>query len=93
MVKLNCLLIAPKGVCQPSSSHGVLSHAGSCMAAVPVPEPIPVAINFNPTVFAVAPHRVKSVVPTLTIMYSCPASNPPANTMLLDTVELTGGIG
>ncbi len=35
--------------------------------AVPVPEPAPVAVKDNPTVFDVAPIAVKSVVPTVVI--------------------------
>ena len=48
--------------------------------AVPVPDPLPVAINCTSTKFLLAPTAVKSVLPRLTIIYSFPFSKLPADT-------------
>jgi hypothetical protein len=49
--------------------------------ATPVPEPAPVAVNNTPTVLATAPIRVKSVEPTVLIVYCFVATNAPAVTL------------
>ena len=54
-----------------------------CWYAVPFPVPTPVAVKFNPTVFADAPINVKSVVPTTNIEYSTPTTKLPAVTVFL----------
>ena len=46
--------------------------------AVPVPDPIPVAVNVIPTVLLAAPIRVKFVVPRLVITYEVPTTKDPA---------------
>ncbi len=43
--------------------------------ATPVPDPTPVAVNNTPTVLATAPISVKSVVPTVLIVYDLPTVN------------------
>jgi hypothetical protein len=48
------------------------------MVAVPVPVPTPVAVNLIPTVLALAPIAVKSVVPTDIIVYWNPVIKNPA---------------
>ena len=47
--------------------------------ATPVPDPTPVAVNNTPTVLATAPISVKSVVPTVLIVYDLPDTNDPAD--------------
>ena len=39
--------------------------------------PVPVAVNSMPTVFALAPNAVKSVVPTVLILYLLPTTKLP----------------
>ena len=51
--------------------------------AVPSPVPAPLAVKYNPTVFADAPIKVKSVVPVVNILYSIPTTNAPAVTSTL----------
>ena len=51
------------------------------VVAVPLPLPTPVAVNTTPTVLLDAPIRVKSVVPTVNIVYSVPATNEPELTV------------
>ena len=46
--------------------------------AVPVPEPTPVAMKSSPTVLAVAPIRVKLVVPIVVMLYVVPIEKEPA---------------
>ena len=50
--------------------------AGFC--AVPVPVPAPVAVNVIPGVFDIAPIAVKSVVPTVIMVYLTPRPKLPA---------------
>ena len=44
-----------------------------------MPAPTPVAINVSPDVFEFAPIAVKSVVPTVSILYSLPTTKLPAD--------------
>ena len=58
----------------------VLSAAAEAAISIatPVPEPTPVAVNNTPTVLAIAPIAVKSVVPILLIVYCFVATKEPA---------------
>ena len=55
-----------------------ISTTAPFVSAVPVPMPTPVAVNTVPTTLSAEPTKVKSVVPTVLIVYVEPTTNAPA---------------
>ena len=56
--------------------------------ALPEPDPESLQKNTSPTVFEAAPIKVKFVVPSSVILYSCPGTKLPADTSLFKLFTL-----